>query len=155
MPDLDLLIAVIDPYSSGVTAGIVLRWIVLLAIGTVLVRRFVRGSFGTGFRRSPAGTALGLVAVVAGLIFSVARDFNRGPDLSQARANVVAGCMKEGQTQSVCDCYADEVLRRTAHDVDRFVALEREVVAAQKAGTAVPALIVEAATLCMQQQQPS
>jgi len=155
MPDLELLTPLADAYANGATAGRALRWIVLLGIGAMLVRRVVRGSFGPGFRRSPAGTALGLVAVVAGLIFSVASDFNGGPDLSQARANVVAGCMSQGQTQSLCDCYADEVLRRTEHDPARFAALEREMVAAEKAGTAAPAVIVESATLCAQTDAPS
>jgi hypothetical protein len=57
---------------------------------------------------------------VGGLVFSVNRDFVRATpasaavDMSAQRADVVRGCMNQGHAASVCECYGDEVLRRTA-----------------------------------------
>ena len=144
MPDLDFLAAA---YESGQTFGRVVRWVFLLAVGVVLVRRLVRGSFGAGFRRSPAGTVLGLVAVVAGLIFSVAQDFG-GDDMKQERANIVESCVSQGQTASVCDCYADGLLAHVDHDRAKFAALEKQMLRDHEAGRPLPALVIETATRC-------
>ena len=144
MPDLDLLTTA---YESGESFGRVVRWVVLLAVGGVLVRRIVRGSFGAGFRRSPAGTVLGLVAVIAGLTFSVVRDFG-GDDMSRERANIVAGCRGDGLTASFCGCYADGLLARMDHDPSKLAALEQQATRDHAAGRPLPAPVVEAATRC-------
>ena len=144
MPALELLTTA---YEGGQSFGRIVRWTVLVAVGVVLVRRLVRGSFGAGFRRSPAGTVLGLVAVVAGLIFSVVSDFG-GDDMSRERASIVAGCVNQGQTASFCDCYADGLLTRTDHDLAKLAALEEMMVRDHEAGRPLPALVTETATRC-------
>ena len=53
MPEFDLPSLFASAYEGGQFAGRSFRWVVLLGVGVVLVRRFVRGSFGPGFRRSP------------------------------------------------------------------------------------------------------
>ena len=151
MPDLDLFAAA---YETGQLAGRAFRWLLLLAVGFTLIRRIARGSWGPGFRRSPLGTALGLVAVVVALGFSIHHDFTGRAeatakmDMSSARAEVVRGCMDQGQAQSVCECYGDEVLRRTDRSPERFAALERDMVARQNAGQDPPQLIIDAAQYC-------
>jgi hypothetical protein len=153
MPDLDFFAAA---YEGGALAGRAVRWLLLLAAGFVLIRRFVRGSWGPGFRNSPLGTAVGLVAVAAGLVFSVTRDFDgdrataatAGRDMSAARAEVVRGCLDQGQAQSVCECYGDEVLRRSGGTPEQFAALERDMIERQKARQPPPPMLVEAAQSC-------
>jgi hypothetical protein len=153
MPDLDFFAAA---YEGGALAGRAVRWLVLLAAGFTLVRRLVRGSWGPGFRNSPLGTVVGLVAVAAGLLFSVTRDFDgghataaaAGRDMTAARAEVVRGCVDQGQAQSVCECYGDEVLRRTGRSPEQFAALERDMIARQKAGQPAPPMLVKAAQYC-------
>ena len=153
MPDLDLSFLA-AAYENGQTIGRVFRWLVLLALGIKLTRRLLTGSFGSGFRRSRAGTILALVVVVAGLLGSVHYDFTdkgtagAGRDMSAARAEVVRGCLNQGQVASVCECYGDEVLRRTGRSPERFAALERDMVGRQDAGQAPPDLIVQAAQAC-------
>ena len=144
MPDLDFLTTA---YEGGQTFGRVVRWVLLLAVGAFLVRRLVRGSFGAGFRRSPAGAVLGLVAVAAGLIFSVVSDFG-DDDMSRERANIVAGCVGDGLTASFCGCYADGLLARMEHDRAKFAALEQKTMRDQAAGRPLPALVTETATRC-------
>lgn len=144
MTDFDLLTTA---YEGGQTFGAIVRWVLLVAVGAVLVRRLVRGSFGTGFRRSPAGTVLGLVAVAAGLIFSVARDFG-GDDMSRERAEIVSGCVSQGEAASVCRCYADGLLAGMDHDRAKFAALEQEMLRDHEAGRPLPALVLETARRC-------
>jgi len=151
MPDLDLLAAA---YESGQTFGRIFRWVFLLAVGVVLVRRLVRGSFGAGFRRSPAGTVLGLVAVVAGLIASVAYDFG-ADDMKQERANIVASCVTQGETASICACYADGLQAKVDHDRAKFAALENKMVRDHEAGRPLPALVIETATRCAAGDTPT
>jgi hypothetical protein len=151
MLDQDLLAAA---YQNGQLAGRAVRWLLLLAVGFKLVRRLMSGSFGPGFRRSLPVTVIALVLVAAGLLGSLRYDFagsasaTAGPDLTAERADVVRGCIKQGQAQPVCDCYGDEVLRRTGHDPQRFTALEREMVSRQNAGQPPPQLIMDAAQYC-------
>ena len=151
MLDHDLLAAA---YQNGQLVGRGVRWLLLLAVGFKLVQRLARGSFGSGFRRSLAGTVVGLVLVAAGLIGSIRYDFaghpatKAGADMSDARANVVRGCMNQGQAQPVCECYGDEVLRRTGRSPERFAALEQELVSRQNAGQGPPRLILDAAQAC-------
>jgi len=154
MPDFDLSFLA-AAYENGQTIGRVVRWLVLLAVGFKLTQRLLTGSFGSGFRRSRAGTILGLVVVVAGLLGSVRYDFtdnataSAGRDMNAARAEVVRGCLDQGQVASVCECYGDEVLRRTGSSQERFAALERDMVSRQDAGQAPPDLIVQAAQACV------
>ena len=153
MPDFDhsFLAAA---YENGQTAGRVLRWLLLLALGAKLMQRLLTGSVGSGFRRSRAGTILALVVVAAGLLGSARYDFtdkataSAGRDMSAARAEVVRGCLDQGQLASVCECYGDEVLRRTGSSPERFAALERDMVSRQDAGQPPPDLIVQAAQAC-------
>ena len=151
MPDLDLLAAA---YENGQILGRAFRWMVLLAIAFSLVIRVARGSFGPGFRRSRLGTAVSLVAVVVCLIGSLHYDFvgdasaEAGRDMTAARAEVVRGCLDQGQLASVCECYGDEVLRRIDRSPERFAALERDMISRQNSGQAPPDLIVQAAQAC-------
>jgi hypothetical protein len=153
MPDLDFLAAA---YENGQLAGRAVRWLLLLAIGFKLVQRITRGSWGPGFRRSPLGTAVGLVAVVVALIASVAYDFGRDdraaaaarPDMSTVRAEMMRGCLDQGQVRSICECYTDDVIRRTNNSPERFAALNREWDAREAAGQGPPPLLVEAAQNC-------
>ena len=145
MPDLSLLA---EAYQGGQSAIRAIRWVILLGLFVVLVLRLVRGSFGPGFRRSPAGTVLGLVVVTVGLIGSVVHDF-RGDDMGPARASIVAGCTGEGAAQSVCACYADELLERTDHNLAKLNALTREMTDAQDAGTAMPAAVLASVSTCV------
>jgi len=155
MPDLDLLTSLAAAYQDGQAFGRIVRWLVLLAVGAGLVRRLVRGSFGPGFRRSPAGTVMGLVAVVAGLIFSFAHDTGRDDrETAQMRAGIVAGCRDSGTPQSFCDCYADEVVARTDHDPEKLEALKAELGRMTDPAHA-PALLVRSAQACTAKVQPS
>ena len=123
MPDIDFLSTFANAYESGQAAGTAVRWIALLAFGLVLVRRLARRSFGPGFRRSLIGTTVALAVVVGGIGFSVAHDF-RADDMSSARTSIVAGCTSQGAKASVCGCYADQLLKRTDNDAEKFAALE-------------------------------
>ena len=152
MPDLLSLAA--DAYQSGQFAGRAIRWVVLLGVGAVLVRRIVRGSFGPGFRHSPAGTALGLVLVTAGLLASVAHDF-RGDDMRPARASLVAGCTSDGAQPSVCGCYADQLLERTDHSIAKLNALTQQMADARAAGRAMPAPVLASVSACVKDAPPS
>ena len=149
MPDLDFLAAA---YENGATLGRAFRWMMLLAIVLSLAIRIARGSFG--FRRSRLGLAVSLVAVVVCLAGSLHYDFvghasaEAGGDMSAARAEVVTGCLDQGQLPSVCECYGDEVLRRIDRSPERFAALEREMVSRQNAGQGPPELITQAAQAC-------
>jgi hypothetical protein len=156
MPDLDLLAAA---YENGQLAGRALRWLLLLAVGFKLVQRITRGSWGPGFRRSPAGTAIGLVAVVVALIASVAYDFGGNdraaaatgarPDMSTVRATIIGGCTGTGEKRSVCACYADKLLHHAGYDPERFAALEREMFRRHKAGQEMPPVVLQAAETCL------
>jgi hypothetical protein len=101
-----------------------------------------------------AGTVVGLLVIAVALIGSVRYDLTgnasaeAGPDMGAARADVVRGCMNQGQAPPVCECYGDEVLRRTGSSPERFAALEREMVSRQNAGQQRPQLIIDAAQLC-------
>lgn len=151
MPDLDFLAAA---YENGQILGRAFRWMLLLAIGFSLVIRMARGSFGPGFRRSRLGTAVSLVAVAVCLVGSLHYDFvghasaEAGRDMTAARAEVVRGCLDQGQLPSVCDCYGDEVLRRIDRSPKRFAALERDMISRQNAGQGPPELIMQAAQAC-------
>ena len=134
-------------YENGTLAGQLLVYALLTAIGFKLVRRLVRGSFGSGFRRSPAGTVLGLVGVGAVMIFSVAGSIG-GDDMSRERANIVSGCTGGGQSASVCGCYADGLLEHTGHDRARFVAFEDKLKRDHDAGRPLPAHVLETAARC-------
>ena len=68
--------------------------------------------------------------------------------MTAARAEVVTGCLDQGQLPSVCECYGDEVLRRIDRSPERFATLEREVVDRQNAGQGPPELIMQAAQAC-------
>jgi hypothetical protein len=155
MPDLDLFAAA---YETGQQLGRVFRWLILLAVGFKLVQRIVRNSWSPGFLNSPLVTVVGLVAVVAGLIASVQYDFGdretraagpAAPSMASVRANIVQGCRSQGEKATVCGCYADEVLRRTGNDPQRFAALEREFARRQEAGQTPPAAIVDSAQACV------
>jgi hypothetical protein len=157
MPDLDFFAAA---YENGQLAGRAVRWLLLLAIGFKLVQRIARGSWGPGFRRSPLGAAVGLVAVVVALIASVAYDFggnsravasSAAPELSTIRADMMRGCLDQGQIRSICECYTDEVLRRVDNRRERFAALNREWDAREAAGQGPPPMLVEAAQNCAAQ----
>jgi hypothetical protein len=148
MPDIDFLSQFANAYQGGQFFGTAVRWVVLLGFGLLLVRRLVRGSFGPGFRRSLLGTVLGLVVVVAGLGASVGYDFG-ADDMSSARTSIVAGCTSQGAKASVCGCYADQLLKRTDHDSEKFAALEARMVRAHKAGRAMPAAVRESVAACL------
>jgi hypothetical protein len=148
MPDIEVLITFADAYQGGQFFGTAVRWVALLGFGFVLVRRLVSGRFGPGFRRSLPGTVLGLVVVAAGLIASVGHDFG-GDDMSPARTSIVAGCTSEGATASVCGCYADQLLERTDHDLEKLAALQRRMVRAHEAGRAIPAPVRESVAACV------
>jgi hypothetical protein len=143
-----------DAYQGGQFAGQVLRWVVLLALGLLLVRRLIRRSFGSGLRRSLAGTLVGLVVVVAGVAASVAHDF-RADDMRPQRATLVAGCQSQGQTARLCGCYADELLRRTDHDRDKFQALADEMVRRHDAGREMPAPVLASVAACRRAEPKS
>lgn len=145
MPDVLSIFA--GAYQSGSFLGTTIRWLALLAFGFALVRRLVRGSFGPGFRRSLPGTVIGLVVVVAGLGASVVNDFG-ADDMSSARASIVAGCTNQGAEASVCGCYADQLLKRTDNDSEKFAALEQRMVHAHEAGQAMPAQVRESVAAC-------
>ena len=145
MPDLDLFAGA---YQGGQFAGIVVRWIVLLGCGFLLVRRLARRSFGPGLRRSLAGTLVGLVVVVVGLGASLSYEF-RGDDMSSARTSIVSGCTSQGAEASVCGCYADQLLKRTDNDAEKFAALERRMMRAHEAGRAMPAPVRESIAACV------
>jgi hypothetical protein len=148
MPDIDFLSTFASAYQSGQAAGTAVRWIALLAFGLVLARRLARRSFGPGFRRSPIGTMLGLVVVVAGIGVSVAYDFG-ADDMSSARTSIVAGCTSQGAKASVCGCYADQLLERTDNDAKKFAALEAKMVRAHEAGRTMPAPVLESVAACV------
>jgi hypothetical protein len=152
MPNLLSLFA--DAYQGGQFAGQSIRWVVLIGLGVVLVRRLVRGSFGPGFRRSPAGTVLSLVVVAAGLIASVTHDF-RGDDMRPARASIVSGCTSGGAEASVCGCYADQLLERTDHDIAKLDALTRQMADARTAGRPMPATVLASVDACMKSEAPT
>jgi hypothetical protein len=134
-------------YENGGLAGQLVLYALLAAMGFRLVRRLVRGSFGSGFRRSPAGTVLGLVVVGAVMIFSAAGSIG-GDDMSRERANIVSGCKGSGQSASVCGCYADGLLEHTGHDRARFAAFEDKLKRDHDAGRPLPAHVLETAARC-------
>jgi hypothetical protein len=136
-----------NAYENGHLAGELFIYVLLIAIGFKLVRRLVGGSFGSGFRRSPAGTVLGLVVVGAVMIVSVAGSIG-GDDMSRERANIVSGCRGSGQSVSVCGCYADGLLEHTGHDRARFAALEDKLKRDHDAGRPLPAHVLETAARC-------
>ncbi len=68
--------------------------------------------------------------------------------MTAARAEVVTGCLDQGQLPSVCECYGDEVMRRIDGSAERFAALERKMVKRQNAGQGPPELITQAAQAC-------
>jgi hypothetical protein len=135
-------------YDNGQLAGQLVINALFLAVAFKLVRRLVRGSFGSGFRRSPAGTVLSLVVVGAALILSAANAI-RGDDMSSARTSIVAGCTNQGAEASVCGCYADQLLKRTDNDAEKFAALERRMTRAHEAGRAMPAPVRESVAACV------
>ena len=149
MPDLDLLSAA---YQNGQVLGRAFRWMMLLAIVLSLAVRIARGSFSV--RRSRLGIAVSLVAVIVCLVGSLHYDFvghasaDAGRDMTAARAEVVTGCLDQGQLPSVCECYGDEVMRRIDGSAERFAALERKMVKRQNAGQGPPALLTQAAQAC-------
>jgi hypothetical protein len=151
MPDLDFLAAA---YDSGQAFGRAFRWMLVLVAGLAIGIRLVRGFVGPGFGRSRLGLAVSVVAVVVALIGSLHYDFgsNRasaaGPDLAEARTEVMLGCLDQGQTRRVCECYGDEVLRRIDRSPERFAALERDMIARQNAGREPPPMLTEAAQYC-------
>jgi hypothetical protein len=107
-----------------------------------------------GFHRSLAGAAVALILVAGGLAATIRGEVTEPasakaePDMTAARAEVVRGCLDQGQGRSVCECYGDEVLRRTGNRAERFGALEREMVERERDGRSPPALIVDAAQYC-------
>jgi hypothetical protein len=151
MPDLDLLASA---YESGQAFGRAFRWMLLLVAGLAIVSRLARGFVGPGFGRSRLALAVGVVALIVALIGSLHHDFggNRataaGPDLAGARTEVMLGCLDQGQKRSVCECYGDEVLRRIDRSLERFAALEKDMIARQNAGQPPPPMLTEAAQYC-------
>ncbi len=148
MPDIDFPSILAGAFQGGQFVGTAVRWVALLAFGLVLVRRLTRRSFSPGLRRSFLGTVVGLVVVVAGLGGSALYDF-RGDDMSSARASIVAACTNQGAKASVCGCYADQLLKRTDNDSEKFAALEQRMVRAHEAGQAMPAADRDSVTACV------
>jgi hypothetical protein len=148
MPDIDFPSILAGAFQGGQFVGTAVRWVALLGFGLVLVRRLARRSFGPGFRRSLPGTVLGLAVVMAGLGASVAYDFG-ADDMSSARTSIVAACTSQGAKASVCGCYADQLLKRTDNDSEKFAALERRMVRAREAGRAMPAPVRESVAACV------
>jgi hypothetical protein len=107
-----------------------------------------------GFHRSVVGAAVALTLAAAGLAATIRGEVTEpasakaGPDMTAARADVVRGCLDQGQGRSVCECYGDEVLRRTGNSAQRFDALEREMAERERNGQGPPALIMNAAQYC-------
>jgi hypothetical protein len=131
-----------DAYGDGQTAGVILRWGALIAVGAYLVRRVVRRSFGPGFRRSPVGTALGLAGVAAGLIASTVAATGPDPRLATYKRNVVRACVAQNVPTSFCACLADDTIKQMDGDVERLDALDdRARRAGGNAATAPPELL--------------
>ena len=127
MPDLDLFSLFADAYGFGQIIGVLVRWGVLLGGGLLVIRR-MRGGQGRGPRSRP-GQVVALAVVIAGIGYSIHYDFFSGPSapvrgsapvaqvdgewLRGARAGMASTCREQGQTPSFCNCYADEIMRRT------------------------------------------
>ena len=61
------------------------------------------------------------------------------PDMSAvSQHHLIGGCTGTGEKRSVCACYADELLRHTGHDPQRFAALERDMFKRHQAGQQMP-----------------
>ena len=120
-----------------------LPWMVLLAIGLVLVVRVAQGSL------SRLGVAVSAVAVVACLAVALHGDSaEAGRKMAAARQELLLGCLDRGEARSVCACAGDKVLRRIDRSPERFAALERDMVRRQNAGQPPPALVLDAALDC-------
>ena len=133
-----------NAYEGGQMAGSVVRWIVLAACGFVLVRRAVTGNYGQGFRKSPLGTAVGILVVAGLMIASVSYDFGESEADAAGRAQAMQqmrdGCVGGGGTPAWCDCYATEI-RKVAMDTPaQFADFGRRLQAAGPTGAGVPEL---------------
>jgi hypothetical protein len=130
-----------DAYSNGQSAGTAFRWVALLVVAAFLARRLVRKSWGKGFRRSPAGTVLGLVVVTVGLTASAIAATGPDPRLKTYKRNVVAGCVAEGVAASICACIADDTIKQMDGDVERLAALDASAIQSGSNPAAPPELL--------------
>ena len=69
--------------------------------------------------------------------------------MSSARTSIVAGCTSQGAKASVCGCYADQLLKRTDNDAEKFAALEAKMVRAHEAGRTMPAPVLASVAACV------
>ena len=144
-----------DAYSNGQSAGTAFRWVALLVAGAFLARRLVRKSWGKGFRRSPAGTVLGLVVVTVGLTASAIAATGPDPRLKSYKRNVVSACVAQGVAASLCACMADDTIRQMDGDVERLAALDARAVQSGDNPAAAPPELLSALRTCAGNAAPA
>jgi hypothetical protein len=144
-------------YQTGSMFGFALRCVGLSVGGAFLVRRVVTGRYGSGFRRSPLGSGIGLVVVVIGLGASLINgpsDRALGKPITTREAAIQRmsdDCVASGTSRSLCDCMATslstQVMQTATQFADFKTRLNRAIASPAHDFSAVPEMI-QAARIC-------